>query len=103
MDITTLIGHIIITIVSVHIGLIIIITTMGGDMKKFLITFLIGIFSLGSLILMADIQLGRQGRPYSFYYPYNYQYYTPYPHRTAVHSKACHWVLTNGIYVYQCD
>ena len=76
---------------------------MGGDMKKIMLSFLLAVLSLATISLTADIQLGREGRPYSFYYPYNYQYYTPYPHRTATRAQACHWVYTNGTYVYQCN
>lgn len=53
-----------------------------------------------AMIQKAAVQYGNQ-RPYSFYYPYNYQYYTPHVRRSA-NSMACHWVYTNGIYVYTC-
>jgi hypothetical protein len=47
----------------------------------------------------ASVQYGTQ-RPFSFYYPYNYQYYTP--HKRYASSNACYWRYTNGSYVYYC-
>jgi len=38
-------------------------------------------------------------RPFSWYYPYNYQYY--YPPRDGYNS--CHWIYSNGTYFYSCD
>ena len=40
----------------------------------------------------------QQERPFSWYYPYRFQFYTP--HRTA--GTQCFWVYTNGAYVYTC-
>lgn|GEM_PF-5462120 len=52
--------------------------------------------------LLADIQYGTR-RPYSFYYPYNYKYYTPYRHNSwQTSSSACYWLYANGTYLYRC-
>ncbi|MCH9609272.1 MAG: hypothetical protein S4CHLAM45_14750 [Chlamydiales bacterium] len=40
-----------------------------------------------------------QARPYSWYYPNNYEYYTP--HRST--STQCYYTYTNGAYVYTCS
>ncbi|MFN0065581.1 MAG: hypothetical protein ACKVOH_05025 [Chlamydiales bacterium] len=48
---------------------------------------------------IAAVQYGQQ-RPYNWYYPYNYRYYTP--HR-EYHSGSCYWYYTNGSYVYTCN
>ncbi len=42
----------------------------------------------------------QQKRPYSWYYPYSYRYYTP--HKESG-SNQCYWVYTNGSYVYVCS
>ncbi|MBS0623144.1 MAG: hypothetical protein JSS62_00815 [Verrucomicrobia bacterium] len=42
-----------------------------------------------------------QQRPFSWYYPYDYEYYTP--HQTPYSSNGCYWVYTNGAYVYTCS
>lgn len=48
-----------------------------------------------------SVQIGGQKRPFSFYYPYDYQYYNPRPQYEG-QSKSCDWVYTNGFWVYSC-
>ena len=48
----------------------------------------------------ASVQYGNK-RPFSFYYPYSYQYYYPRS-KGYTRTKACHWVYTNGSYIYSC-
>jgi hypothetical protein len=44
-----------------------------------------------------DVQYSQQ-RPFSFYYPYPNQYYTP-----RQHHSSCYWTNVNGTYIYQCN
>lgn len=37
-------------------------------------------------------------RPFSWYYPYSYQYYYP-----RHQNNSCYWLYTNGTYVYTCS
>lgn len=79
-------------------------------MKKVLFGLLLGVLTIVPLgigfaedipIQKVSMQYGQK-RPFSFYYPYNYQYYYPRPeyHRS---SQSCYWLYTNGTYVYYCD
>lgn len=47
----------------------------------------------------AGVQFGQE-RPFNWYYPYSYRYYTP--HRDYG-SRSCYWYYTNGAYVYTCN
>jgi hypothetical protein len=54
-------------------------------------------------VQQVGVQYGYR-RPYSFYYPYNYQFYTPHVQNYRQSSSmACHWVYINGTYIYICD
>ncbi len=46
----------------------------------------------------AGVRFGCQ-RPFSVYYPYSYSCFTPC---WGSRSRACHWLYTNGSYVYTC-
>lgn len=49
-------------------------------------------------ILTSGIELSNK-RPFSWYYPYKYQYY--YPRRHGYDS--CYWIYRNGAYYYTCS
>jgi len=44
-----------------------------------------------------------QQRPFSWYYPYDYQYYTPHQSPYQNEGNGCYWFYTNGAYVYTCS
>jgi hypothetical protein len=52
----------------------------------------------------AAVRYGSQ-RPFSFYYPYSYQYYTPHKSYSKSYygSSSCYWRYMNGSYVYFCQ
>ena len=54
----------------------------------------------GVHIVKTDYQ--QQERPFSWYYPYDYEYYTPHQ-QSPYGSNGCYWVYTNGAYVYSCS
>lgn len=89
-------------------------------MKKIVFSILLGLSALmpagESLtaniselqIQTAGIEYGQR-RPFSFYYPNNYQYYYPRPEYGTQYdndyypsSNQCYWLYTNGTYVYYC-
>jgi hypothetical protein len=43
----------------------------------------------------------QEKRPFSWYYPYEYEYY--YPRRTPQKQVQCYWIYTNGAYFYVCS
>lgn len=62
--------------------------------------------SLEPKIEKISVQYGT-GRPFSFYYPYSYQYYNPRPRldgdtTSYGGARSCYWLYMNGSYVYYC-
>lgn len=53
----------------------------------------------GKVIMIYDYGSESSGkRPFSWYYPYSYQYY--YPRRG---HDSCYWIYTPQGYLYQCN
>lgn len=70
----------------------------------FLLWMIILALGLGANFLapiVGDASVAYGQRPFSWYYPYSYQYYTP--HRAPNSSDGCYWVYTNGAYAYICS
>lgn len=75
-------------------------------MKRILpLAMLLGVLLLcaqASAVNIEPVRAGEPGgRPYSWYYPYEYQYYTP--HNAPYGSDGCYWIYTDGTYVYTCS
>lgn len=75
-------------------------------MKHFVRYFgclLLGAFFLSVPLVSSSVAkvdtAGPRQRPFNWYYPYSYRYYTP--HR-EYGSRQCYWYYTNGQYVYTC-
>jgi len=82
-------------------------------MRKYLLGFFVILFmagvppvinfyheELGVVVEKVSVRFGQK-RPFSFFYPYNFQFYTPRS-RYFENIGACYWVYTNGTYVYKC-
>jgi hypothetical protein len=87
--------------------------------RKIMVSGLVGVMSLGVIAVISfgevqgaepviekvGVRYGTE-RPFSFYYPYNYQYYTPSKRYNSSKgyygSGSCYWRYTNGSYLYYC-
>lgn len=85
-------------------------------LKSFLLLLPLVVGAVGDNILEAErlVQVydytdSEPRRPFSWYYPYSYQYYYPRHHLDDVHSShynrgsSCYWIYTNQGYIYQCN
>lgn len=72
-------------------------------MKK-VITFLFSIMFFSLLAPGMDQAEGRvrytQTRPYSWYYPYKFNYYYP---QLQIYGRSCQLTYIDGVFVYTCQ